>query len=242
MARAQSEEPARIRTSHGPLLPGLAVVLALLAYVVLSNPGSASYWAREAYRRATGGTQASYAFMATRTVTSEPVAWDRCRPIHYQVNPEHAPPGWQRLVEQAFADLAEGSVYEFVDDGTTSDRDFLDRRPSAPVLLGWGGPAEFDELDGDVAGFGGATSLRVGDRRRYLTGTVLLDSGDYAQMSATGRRAAMRLILEHELLHVLGLDHVEDRDQLMYATYRGQGGLGAGDLAGLRQLGAQPCA
>lgn len=232
----------RTRRARGPLLPGLLVVLALLGLVALSNPGSATYWAGEAYRRATGAPSTSYAFMSIRTSTGEPVAWDPCRAIAYQVNPAGAPPGWQRLVRDAVAELSAAGDFRFADQGVTAERDFLDRPPTAPVLIGWGAPAEYDELEGAVAGFGGASSLQVEKLRRYVTGAVLLDSGDFDEMAAWGRQDAARLILVHELLHVLGLDHVEDRRQLMATSYLDQGGLGAGDRAGLARLAAQPCA
>lgn len=232
----------RPRRTRGPVLPGLLVVLALLGLVAVTNPGSASYWAREAYRLATGAPSTSYAFMSTRTSTGEPVAWDPCRAIAYQVNPVGAPPGWERLVREAVAELSADGDVRFVDQGVSAERDFLDRPPTAPVLIGWGASAEYAELEGAVAGFGGATSLQVEDLRRYVTGAVLLDSEDYAEMAAGGRQDAMRLILVHELLHVLGLGHVEDRRQLMATSYLDQDGLGAGDRAGLARLAAQPCA
>jgi hypothetical protein len=45
----------------------------------------------------------------------------------------------------------------------------------------------------------------------------------------------------HELAHVLGLAHVEDPVQLMFATHDRQAGWGDGDLAGLAIAGAGPC-
>jgi hypothetical protein len=45
----------------------------------------------------------------------------------------------------------------------------------------------------------------------------------------------------HELAHLVGLTHVADSGQLMYADNNGQTGFGAGDLEGLRRLGGGPC-
>lgn len=235
------EAPARPRRSRGPLLPGVLVIAAVLGFVALTNPGSTAYWAKEVVRRASGGTSSSYAFLRTRTATGEPVAWDHCEPIRYRVNPRGAPTGWAPLVRSAMDTVSEASGFELVYDGTTRERDFLERRPGAPVLVGWGDPTEFDQLAGDVAGFGGATAVVLGGRQRYVTGEVLLDEGDYAQMATLGRGGAMRLVLVHELLHVLGLDHVDDRRELMYPTFLDQGGLGPGDEEGLQRLGDVPC-
>jgi hypothetical protein len=48
-------------------------------------------------------------------------------------------------------------------------------------------------------------------------------------------------ILVHELLHVLGLGHTDDPEQLMAAENTGQSGLGDGDLAGLAALQDAAC-
>ncbi|MFD6556073.1 matrixin family metalloprotease, partial [Streptomyces sp. NPDC058398] len=47
----------------------------------------------------------------------------------------------------------------------------------------------------------------------------------------------------HELGHVLGLDHTTDRYQIMYPSLQKDvpARLGAGDVAGLKKLAAQPC-
>lgn len=228
------------RRTRGPLLPGLAVVLGLLAFVAVSNPGSTAYWARETLRRATGATSTSYAFLSTSTSSGDPTAWDRCRAIRYVVNPAGAPEGWADLVDAAVAEVHEASGFALVAGGTTSEIDYLGRRPDDPVLIGWGSAVTYPLLRGEVAGFGGASTLVVGGTVRFVTGQVLLDSADYAEMAAQDGRTAMRLILVHELLHVLGLDHVDDRHELMYPRYVGQD-LGPGDRAGLDRLRAVPC-
>ena len=48
-------------------------------------------------------------------------------------------------------------------------------------------------------------------------------------------------MLLHELGHVLGLDHVDNADELMNDDNLGLTAYGPGDLAGLRQLGNGPC-
>ena len=45
----------------------------------------------------------------------------------------------------------------------------------------------------------------------------------------------------HELGHLVGLGHVADQSQLMFASMVGQTGFGDGDLEGLRQVGSGPC-
>ena len=83
--------------------------------------------------------------------------------------------------------------------------------------------------------------VRVGGRIHFVTGMVVLDADAYSQMESSGREQAERLILEHELGHVLGLDHVDDTRELMNAEYVGQPGFGPGDTQGLRELHSLPC-
>jgi predicted Zn-dependent protease len=61
-------------------------------------------------------------------------------------------------------------------------------------------------------------------------------------MEYQGDRRSAELILAHELGHVLGLDHVDDVDELMNAEYVGQTGFGPGDREGLKRLYDLPCA
>jgi predicted Zn-dependent protease len=69
---------------------------------------------------------------------------------------------------------------------------------------------------------------------RYVIGQVTLDSSEKDPFET-------RMVLEHELGHVLGLDHTDDSSQLMYKAYHGQNGLGKGDIAGLKRLHDVPC-
>jgi len=49
-------------------------------------------------------------------------------------------------------------------------------------------------------------------------------------------------VLRHELGHVVGLDHVGDRDQMMHPSSSDVLTFQEGDLAGLAQLGEGACA
>jgi hypothetical protein len=211
----------------------------VLGFVLLSSPDTTRYWIGELQRRATGEASTSYAFLDT-TLGGRPVTWDRCEAIRFVVNPDGAPEGWRDLVDSAVAEVRDASGFVLVDAGTTEETDYLGRSPGDPVLLGWGPAATYPPLEGDVAGLGGASSVVVDGRPRFVTGQVLLDAEDYAELSERGDDAAMRSILVHEWLHVLGLGHVDDRHQLMHPSYEGQG-LGAGDREGLARLAAVPC-
>jgi hypothetical protein len=53
--------------------------------------------------------------------------------------------------------------------------------------------------------------------------------------------ALVRAVVEHELGHLLGLDHVHDDSQLMNADNKGLTDYAAGDQLGLERLGRGHC-
>jgi hypothetical protein len=181
-----------------------------------------------------------------------PVAYDPCRPVHYVINPAHAPRDGAALVRDAFARLQTATGLHFIDDGTTSEPPKKQRRSYqpgrynttrwAPVLIAWSDENTYPDLSGYVAGEGGsAVVLTKANRLVYVTGEVVLDYQDLSVTKLPDRRQ-VRATLMHELGHVVGLDHTSDRTQLMFSeaefnvqTY------GAGDLRGLALLGKQAC-
>lgn len=188
-----------------------------------------------------------YAFAMMQPDGRSPVMWDGCREISYVVNPAGAPAGHLAQVAAAAADLERASGLRLRYAGPTDDRDFGHRSgpfgSAPPVLVAWATPDEVPELAGDVAGVGGAEARSLTpDRLVYVTGMVALDRDGFAEIGARpGGPELQRAVVEHELAHVLGLDHVDDPAQLMYAQTTGQRHLGAGDLAGLAVLGSGPC-
>ena len=77
----------------------------------------------------------------------------------------------------------------------------------------------------------------------YVSGSVTLDGPDLTRLAeGPDGRAIVRSIIQHEIAHLVGLDHVEDRGQLMYpVTQSGVTGFAAGDLEGLAALGRGNC-
>ncbi len=190
-----------------------------------------------------GGT---FAFAMTQPGTDEPVGWDPCEEIRYAVNPDGEPAGGHELVDRAVARISAATGLAFKDQGETDDRPFpggvkLFGRPD-PVVIGWAGPAEYPELAGQVAGVGGAVAERSGSGRlRFVSGGVVLDVEAFTPATVAQQPRVMEAIVLHELAHVVGLGHVSEPMELMFADNTGQVELGLGDREGLARLGSLPC-
>jgi len=193
----------------------------------------------------------SYAFMHHQADGVTPVTWDPCRPIHFVTRQTGKPAGGDALVAHAMTALTKATGLHFVDDGATTEslsgtravyqpHRYGDRW--APVLITWETPTEQPRLGGAVAGLSGPSLVTLpGSDAAYVSGTVELDG----RQIATAERvepAAARLIVMHELGHLVGLDHVTDPTQVMNpVTTHGLQGYAAGDLTGLARLGQGEC-
>jgi hypothetical protein len=234
----------RQRRTFGPLVPGLLISGLIAGLVMLHDPGITGYRFRQLLDHLSGKDGGSYAFIVT-TNAGDPVGWNHCEPIHYVVNPTRAPEGWEDIVRDGVAEITAASGFQFQYDGTSIDRSFtqrtVDPQDPPPVLIAWADDQEVPDLAGSTAGIGGATPARVHNRVQFVTGLVVLDIEAFDRMERRGDQRSEDLILAHELGHVLGLDHVDDVDELMNAEYVGQTGFGPGDREGLQQLHELPC-
>lgn len=121
--------------------------------------------------------------------------------------------------------------------GETEDTFGEPRTTRDPVLIAWSTAREEPELGGRTAGLGGPLVVTEGvsGRSWIVSGSVVLDREDLDGEAETS------VVLDHEIAHVMGLNHVDDPDELMSAVKTGQVGFGPGDLQGLAQLGAIDC-
>lgn len=231
------------------------VTAAMLAAVVAWHPSDRF----DGVRRATGlgperqlpapsGVRrgGAFAYAMTQPDGAEPVGWDPCEAIRYQVNPAGEPPGGRELITRAIARASEATGLAFDDQGETDARPFpggltLFGRPD-PVVIGWADPGEYADLAGPVAGVGGAVAER-GDNGRlsFVSGGVVLDVEAFTPDAVARQPRALEAVVLHELAHVVGLAHVSEPMELMFADSTGQVTLGPGDREGLARLGSLPC-
>ena len=245
----------RTRRSHGPVLPSLLVTFVVLAGVLLVSPSTSASRIRSLVGlgderllnaiRTTDGPGV-YRFARTQRGTREPVSFNPCRPIEYVVNPIGAPPGYGALVADSVAVISAATGFRFDDEGTTDLRPLADRGAPAydrsPVVIGWATPEEEPRLAGDVAGVGGSTAVaRESSYFTYVTGGIARDRDVFRDFVDRDNPEGARAILVHELAHVVGLAHVDDPAELMYAENTGRTELGPGDREGLARLGAVDC-
>lgn len=183
-----------------------------------------------------------------------PVAWDPCRPVRYVVDSRTAPPGGDYLLDDAIAAVQRVTGLVFVDDGPTDEPASDQRSPLqvdrygdrwAPVLVSWSDPAADPRLAGDVAAYAGPQAADGAEpgSRRYVTGQLVIDGPQVAEMAAgPAGLARARAVLLHELGHLVGLDHVDDLRQLMYPSATPLVvDLADGDLRGLAAVSGGPC-
>src|SRR6478735_2946052 len=192
----------------------------------------------------------AYKFLAKQAgIGSQPVTWDPCQPIHYEVNIAGGPTDAVDLVTGAISDVSRRTGLKFEYEGQTGARPrwkssnlpfFAAYRPA---LISWATESEVSQLAGRVAGIGGSLPQRARDGRlHYVTGGVTLDSASFTALNRRpDGRALERAIILHELGHLVGLAHVSDQAELMNADNVGQIDYARGDRAGLAKLGAGPC-
>ena len=168
------------------------------------------------------------------------------------IRPDSAPAGTDQLIHEAVSVVSAASGLQFVHDGATTEAPSKEReayQPDrygkrwAPILIAWSTPEEATELAGRIAGTGGSSAIQApGEPYVYVTGQVQLDAPALtATLAFPEGPALVRAIIMHELAHVVGLDHVNDRTQMMYEENSGQVEFGAGDRAGLALLGTGKC-
>lgn len=201
-----------------------------------------------------------YAFLEMHDDVDQPVRFDPCREHPIVIDPTNAPVGGNEVIAAAADRLSMATGMKFFVEGDTDEPYSQDReafQPDrygdrwAPIVVWWRSPDEVDVLKGAVAGLGGPLGVTppedpIAGRADiggpvWVTGAVVLDAPALTELLADDQIHPAVGIALHELAHVTGLGHVDDPTQLMSPQSNGTSELGAGDLRGLRELGAGPC-
>lgn len=220
---------------RSPYAPSLATKLGVLLLTIGLFGGSLVYL----FRYQLGLSQGSYAFMSLQHGTTAPVTYQSCVPITYVVDDTQQVQGGDRLIEQAVAEISRLTGLQFVSLGTIAEPV---EGSGVMVRIAWTDDRQVPQLVGDTVGIGGSSSIRLPSGRRYYdSGEISLDSPDLAMTLVERGPNAVRAVIMHELGHVVGLDHVRDRNELMNEKNLGKTEFGPGDLEGLELLGSGGC-
>ena len=172
----------------------------------------------------------SYKFSVTSTDGGY-TRWNPCQSIQVRVNFAGAQPHGRAAFANAIEQARRATNLDLVVTEVTTNP----APANGQLTVRWGTSADHPSLTGSVLAIGGF-SYAPG---QIVRGSVIVRS-DLAFNTSHGTEDMLTGTLAHELGHALGLSHVTDPTQLMYAYANGYDTYQAGDLSGLRLLGAQP--
>lgn len=182
---------------------------------------------------------------AVRDGEGRAVRWDPCGQIQLLFNLSNAPAGARHELNEATKVIRRATrltVRLVGDTSTQPSADYGDIQSAGQwpdVLVAF--VQRRDHLLPDEGSSAETTTSWITEsdgHDRYVTGEMLINAeqNDLYGDGTDSRPSRVRLF-EHELGHLIGLDHVGDRRSIMFPQVLRRTGLTAGDLLGLRELG-----
>ncbi|MEM9034330.1 MAG: hypothetical protein AAGD18_07035 [Actinomycetota bacterium] len=176
-----------------------------------------------------------------------PGRYPACKPIEYVTDFSSAPPGSREVLADVLAEISAAGGFEFVFAGEV-DADFASWRDNSsvgnafrPLLFTWKNGNEHPF--GGAVGQGGSTA-RFGRLADGGSGWVLVSGAAVFRADVDYERlgSSQRAVVLHEILHVLGMDHVGRTSEVMYPSLTSLDRMGPGDTWGVHQVGrGTPC-
>ena len=174
-----------------------------------------------------------------------------CKPYRYVIRRKAGPPNGDKLVREALQRISNVTRITFEWGGFTNEiyafnkpRNYLPfDSPERELWIGWAFDDEVPDLgptskgESYAVGVGGPRVVEQGGRREIVEGGVVLRA-DESLPNKFGPGNTAGNILVHELLHSLGLDHIEVEGEVMRPAIADTApdALGPGDIAGLQSL------
>ncbi|BBH16751.1 hypothetical protein Back2_10380 [Nocardioides baekrokdamisoli] len=239
------------------------IVLLVITGLIAAIPG-ARHQITKSWKSMTSGpqrilpavavtTHGAYVFenMSSGPGPRVPVTYRPCQAIRYTVNSDLAPAGTDGIIPTAVAEVSRltGLKFEYAGVSHTPVNFSRPTGPAAitatypPAQIGWSEASVFTGRGADVVGLGGSEYVTEdGFSPHYVTGSVALRADSLGQiLRQRNGRAEVTAVVLHELGHLVGLAHVKDSHELMYAKNDGQLDFGPGDREGLALLGQGSC-
>jgi hypothetical protein len=229
------------RRRRGGVFGVIAIVTGL---AVLGSLGLLGNVVHEATRPK--GSSDEYRFLAF--ANGKPVRWNPCQPIHYVLNLSEAPDGSLQDVQEAIRRVTADTGITFAFDGSTQEIPQPDRSPYlpnlygerwAPVVIAWAYQSEtdipFQQGENQYAAVSRPLAPPDG-MAQFVSGWVVVNAADRNPPGWDSPADQGPTVL-HELGHIMGLDHVASKYELMEPSGGYMTDYGPGDLAGLERLG-----
>jgi hypothetical protein len=175
-----------------------------------------------------------------------------CKPYRYVIRRKAGPPNGDKLVREALQRISNVTRISFEWGGFTEDiyafnnpRQYLPfDAPERELWIGWAFDDEVPDLgpiskaEPYAVGVGGPNIVERSDRRREIVGGGVVLRADESSPSKLGPGVTTGNVLIHEILHSLGLAHMDLEGEVMAPgiSDKSPDGLGPGDTGGLQSL------